>query len=100
MDELEIPPAAKRDDNSVELLRAWIAEGAQWVSLNPHLYRDREFSEEDAWGMFLADTIRHLSNAIALESGKDQKKTIKLIKRAFDREIKKPTSTARGGFIG
>ena len=46
MKELVRPPAAESDENSIEILRAWVAEGAQWVSLNPHLYRDRDFDEE------------------------------------------------------
>lgn len=100
MNELVIPPAAERDENSVELIRAWVAEGANWVSLNPHLFKNREFEEEWAWGLFLADTIRHLSNALALKSGKDQEETVELIRKAFNEEIEKSTSTARGGFVG
>jgi len=100
MDELEIPPAAKRDDNSIEIIRAWVAEGANWVSLNPHLFKGREFEEEEAWGIFLADTIKHISNALALESGKNQEETVNLIKKAFLEEIEESTSPASGGFIG
>ena len=50
MNELIIPPDAEDDPQSIEILRAWIANGSQWVSLNPHIYRDREFDEEWAWG--------------------------------------------------
>ena len=50
--------------------------------------------------MVLADTIRHLANAICLESGKNQEETTKLIKESLDDEMLKPISTARGGFIG
>ena len=99
MKELTIPPAAVADDDSVELLRAWVADGGQWVSLNPHLYRHREFEEEWAWGLFLADTIRHLARAIGAESGKDERKIIKGIRKAFDGEIKKPTTAIRGGYL-
>ncbi|MBU1192612.1 MAG: DUF5076 domain-containing protein [Gammaproteobacteria bacterium] len=100
MKELTIPPAAERDENSVEVIRAWFAEKGLWVSLNPHVFRDRDLKEEDAWGIVLADTIRHLANARCLVSGNSQEETIKLIKEALDTEILKPTSTVRGGFIG
>ena len=100
MNELEIPPAATRDENSVELIRAWLAEGANWISLNPHLFKNRDFEEEHAWGIFLADTTRHLSNALALESGKNQEETVKQIKKAFIEELEEGTSSVAGGFLG
>lgn len=99
MKELVIPPAAVADENAVELLRAWVADGGQWLSLNPHLYRNRDFDEEWAWGLFLADTIRHLARAIGSVSGKDERKVIKEIRRAFEKEIKKPTTAVRGGYL-
>lgn len=99
MNELPIPPDAEHDPESLEVLRAWIANGAQWVSLNPHIYRNREFDEEWAWGLFLADTIKHIANAIAEQSGKDPQKVAKAIQKAFAKEMKKPTSAVRGGFI-
>lgn len=99
MKELVIPPAAQEDEESIEVLRAWVAGGSQWLSLNPHLYRDRDFSEEWAWGLFLADTIKHISNAVSLESGKDSQKIAKEIQKAFAKEMKKPTSEVKGGYL-
>ena len=99
MNELSIPPAAISDANSVEIMRAWVAEGAQWISLNPHLYRHRDFEEEWAWGIFLADTIKHLANAIHNETGRDHKKIVKAIRKSFEAEMKKPTSEVKGGFL-
>lgn len=87
MKELTIPAAAKRDGDSVEVLRVWFAENGLWISLNPNVFRERDFDEADAWGIMLADTIRHLSNALCLKSGKNKKETMRLIKQALDREI-------------
>lgn len=98
MEELIIPPAAEKDSQSIEILRAWLAEGSQWISLNPHLYRNRDFEEEWAWGLFLADTIKHISNAISEQTGKDPKKIVKAIQKSFAKEIKKPTTEVSGGF--
>jgi hypothetical protein len=100
MRELVIPPAAQRDSESVEIIRGWVAEGAQWVSLNSDLFENRDFKEEWAWGMFLADTLRHLGNSISLRTGKDQSEIFEEIKTALLEELEKPTSTARGGHIG
>lgn len=100
MRELTIPPAAQRDPEAVEIIRGWVAEGAQWVSLNSDLFENRKFKEEWAWGIFLADTIRHLGNSISLRSGKEQSEIVEAIKIALLEEIQNPSSTARGGHIG
>jgi hypothetical protein len=99
MKELVVPPAAQADPKSVEILRAWIAGGEQWLSLNPHVYRDRKFDEEWAWGLFLADTIRHIANAIHELTGKDRIETVRLIRQAFDLELEKPTTRIQGGAL-
>ena len=99
MNELVIPPAAVEDEQSIEILRAWVAGGAQWVSLNPHMYRNSDFEEEWTWGLFLADTIKHISNAVAEQSGKDPKKVAKAIQKSFAEEMKKPTTEVKGGYL-
>lgn len=99
MDELVVPPAAESDPNSIEVLRAWVADGAQWLSLNPHLYRNRAFEEEWAWGLFLADTLKHIANAIHDASGKDRGHIVEKIRESFETEIKKPTTDVKGGFL-
>ena len=100
MKELEIPPAAKNDPESTEILRLWIADGAEWVSLNHRVYRDRDFKEEWAWGVFLSDTIKHLANAIHEASGKDKLEIIGEIRASFEAEMQNPTSAVRGGVLG
>ncbi|MDH3857250.1 MAG: DUF5076 domain-containing protein [Gammaproteobacteria bacterium] len=99
MRELVIPPVAETDENSIEILRAWAAGGAQWLSLNPHLYRNRDFEEEWAWGLFLSDTIKHIANAMHEQTGKDQDEIVKAIRQSFEAEIGKPTSEVRGGYL-
>ena len=99
MDELPIPPAAVDDGNAVEMIRLWIAGEAQWVTLNPHLFRDRDFDEEEGWGLFLADTIQHISNAISQHSGDDSRRVSKKIKKHLLKELKSPRTTISGGSL-
>ena len=99
MKELGIPPAALEDPNSVEILRSWVAGGAQWVSINPHLYRNRDFKEEWAWGLFLSDVIKHVANAIIESSEKDKQQVIDDILASFEAEMADPTSEVRGGTL-
>ncbi len=99
MKELEIPPAAQEDPKSVEILRLWIAKGGEWVSLNPYQYRNRDFKEEWAWGLFLSDAIKHIANAVSELSGKDKQQVIDDIRTSFEAEMDKPTSEVRGGIL-
>jgi len=99
MKELEAPPAAHEDPKSVEVLRLWVAKGGQWVSLNPYLYRDRDFKEEWAWGLVLSDAIKHIANAVSELSGKDKQQVIDDIRTSFEAEMSKPTSEVRGGIL-
>jgi hypothetical protein len=64
MNELVIPPAAQRDAQSLELMRAWVAEEELHCSLRIGVYEDQGISEEKAWGTILADAARHIANAL------------------------------------
>ena len=100
MRELIIPPAAASDPDSIEIIRAWIADGSQWISLFPNLYKDEEIEEESAWGFVLADTMRHLANAIAQDSeSKRPDDVLDRIRRALEQELDEPTSSVRGGYV-
>jgi hypothetical protein len=43
---LPIPAAVARDPDAVEIIRCWVAEGAQWASINGSIYENRKFEEE------------------------------------------------------
>ena len=55
---LAIPPAATRDRASFEVLRVWIAEKGQHVSIASGAWDD-----PFAWGIVLADLARHIALA-------------------------------------
>jgi hypothetical protein len=58
-DELVIPGEAKRDVNSFEVLRVWIANNGQHVSLKVGVWKD-----PTAWGIMLADLAGHIAKYI------------------------------------
>lgn len=99
MSELKIPQQVIDDENSVELIRAFVANGSQWVSLNPHLFRNRDFQEETAWGVFLADTIKHLACAISEHTNSDEYGVMTDIFEALDNEQERSTSDVEGGYV-
>jgi hypothetical protein len=61
---LDPPPAATRDKASFELLRVWVAEQGQHVSL-----RSGTWEDPFAWGIVLADLARHIVNACSKAFG-------------------------------
>ena len=58
---LSIPPVAQRDKASFEVMRVWIAEQGQHVSI-----RSGAWEDPFAWGIVLADLARHIVHAESL----------------------------------
>ncbi len=99
--ELVIPPAALADERSVEMLRVWIANGGLHCSLNIGLWAKHQGVEEDrAWGMVLADAIRHIANALHETQGSDRAETVGRIFKTLEVELAEPTTKHRGRFVG
>ena len=97
---LPIPAPAKRDPRSVEMMRTWIAGGELHVVLNVGFWEEPErgIDERDAWGILMADMVRHIANAHEERYGRDPRETLIAIREAFEREIEKPTSSHTGKF--
>jgi hypothetical protein len=96
---LPVPPKAAHDPRSQEMIRAWIADGGLHCSLRVGLWQDENVDESLAWGILLADVVRHVANAMEESDGKDRRETIEAIKESFLTEIRKPTSKHRGKFV-
>lgn len=99
MDQRPIPPAALADENSVEMLRVWIAQEKLHCSLKIGMYQERNIDECTAWGTILADAARHIAMALGSEYGDDQQHTLDKIRIKFNAELAQPTSEASGEFV-
>jgi len=91
MNELQIPDPAKRDPNSFEVLRMWIANKGQHVSLRADVWEDPA-----AWGIVLNDLMQHVANAYHQTQGFDRAKTLARIKAGLDAELSSPTDHPSG----
>lgn len=98
MKTLVVPPAAQRDDNSIQMLSAWIAEQGLHCTLNVGMWDGMGRDEPEAWGILLADVIRHVSNAICERKGMPAEQTISKIFASLEGELDDPTSAAKGSF--
>ena len=96
MKPLVIPPAAQRDENSIQMLSAWVAEKGLHCSLNIGMWQERD--EARAWGVLLADAIRHVANALQESYGHPVPVTIDLLLATLHDELDAPTSETTGGF--
>jgi hypothetical protein len=89
---LEPPPAATRDTAAFELLRVWIAEQGQHVSLRSGVWED-----PFAWGIVLADLARHILHAESLgRKDLDKEAFFNRMIEGFNAEIESPTDDAEG----
>ena len=98
MKPLVIPPAAQRDDNAIQMLSAWIAERGQHCTIKIGLWEDNGRDEAPAWGIFLADTIRHIADALQEQYGKPAPDSIAAILDALHTELDDPSSPVTGDF--
>lgn len=100
MNERPIPEAALEDENSVEMLRVWIAAKKLHCSMKVGMYRETtKVPEEKAWGTILADAARHLADALESGYGVDAQAALRKIQDSFNAELGDPTSDAEGGFV-
>jgi len=90
-DELPIPDAARRDANSFELLRVWIANKGQHVTLRTGAWEDPA-----AWGVMLSDLMHHIANSYKQDRGRELSATLERIKAGLDAELSSATDCPTG----
>jgi hypothetical protein len=89
---LSIPPVAQRDKASFEVLRVWIAEQGQHVSI-----RSGAWDDPFAWGIVLADLARHIALAHEMQDEKiDKESFLERLLEGFSAEIDSPTDEPEG----
>lgn len=79
---LPIPPDALRDEDSFELLRAWVGSGALHCSLRPEVWQDPA-----TWGAVLADLATYAVAAMHEHLGVDPEESLRVIRQRFEREL-------------
>ena len=89
---LDIPAAAQRDKASFEVMRVFIAEQGQHVSIQSGAWED-----PFAWGIVLADLARHIALAHQMQNTKvDPDAFLERLLEGFQAEIDNPTDEPEG----
>jgi len=89
------PSRAEQDDESVEVLRAWIVDGGLEISIRPSQWED----QPDQWGRLLADAAEHMADAISKETGKDRSEIYDVICDALRHHLEQPSANREGEFL-
>jgi hypothetical protein len=92
--ELRMPPVASTDPTAIEIVRVWVAQNGQHVSL-----KHDQWPDPAAWGLLLADLARHLGNAYE-QSGRDRADTVRRVREGFNAEMDNPTDQPTGRIRG
>ncbi len=92
--QLEIPPGAASDPKAFELVRAWVAQGDLHVSLQMGGWDD-----PTAWGVVLADLVRHVARFYAEQKRLNPEETIGRVRDAMDAELDGEEEAPDGGLV-
>lgn len=80
---LAIPTVALKDPAAFELLRVWVADQAQQITLRPGIWQD-----PSAWGVMLADLARNIVTIHAEnDENLDTEAFLAAVLEGFDTEI-------------
>lgn len=92
-EELDLPDGVAEADEAIEVLRAWVADGALHVIFDPETFHD-DVSE---WGRLLADVAQHVANAVEMDGQMNRADALAQMYDAFDRHIRadQPGTTGR-----
>ena len=81
------------------MIRVWIAEKGLHVSLRVGVYDKTDIDELNAWGIILADIIRHLGDAMKQKKNIEIDEVIEEVVNSMLDELEKPTSRTEGTFL-
>lgn len=94
--ELDIPDGARAAKEAVEVLRAFIGDGALHVIFDPETFR-HDVSE---WGRLLSDVAHHVAKAVAMDGQMAQPEALAAVQAAFERGIGAHPGTVSGAIKG
>jgi hypothetical protein len=99
MKEQPIPDAAVRDPTAMELARIWVAEHGLHCALRIGAYDETPIDEARAWGMMLADLLRHLGRGLSDYYHRDPLEVVDVLLEAMRDELAAPSSPVDGGLV-
>ena len=94
--ELDPPDGVEGAESAVEVLRAWIGDGALLVSLNSSAFGDQTAE----WGRLLAEIGHHIAKSAALNGYMQEDAARTALRDAFTTSFELAASSASGSLRG
>ena len=92
--QLPVPSLVDSDSKAIELLRVWIANGKQQVSLVTSVW-----SDPANWGIMLVDLAKHIALSYQHSTGENAAEVLNRIRQGFDAEWEAPTDEPTGQLL-
>lgn len=90
--ELDVPDGVPEAEQAVELIRAWVADGALAVALN-----DEAFGPQlEEWGRVLAQIGHHIAYAASMSGELGEQRSIEALRKGFDSSFPKSQLASTG----
>ncbi len=77
--ELDVPDGIENAEQALEVLRAWIADGALHVIFDPNTFGN-DFAE---WGRLLSEISHHIAQATAMDGEIDEDEALSAIRDGY-----------------
>lgn len=77
--ELDVPDGVRDAKQAIEVLRAWIGDGALYVTFDPETFQNGV----PEWGRLLGDIGRHVAHAVALDGQMSHDEALAAIREAL-----------------
>jgi hypothetical protein len=94
--ELDIPDGVASAREAVEIIRAWIADGALMVSLSPDAFGDRTAD----WGRVLGQVAHHVARSAALTGHMSDSEALRAVRSGFESALPQNQPTMSGAIRG
>ncbi|MFN0218120.1 MAG: DUF5076 domain-containing protein [Hyphomicrobium sp.] len=94
--ELDVPEGVADAEAAVEMLRAWIADGALLVSLNPEAFED----QVGEWGRLLGQLAHHAARSAALAGHMSDSEALQAIRKGFEATLPQNQPAMSGAMRG
>ncbi len=94
--ELDIPDGVPNADHSVEVMRAWIADGSLMLSLNADAFGDRVID----WGRILGEIAHHVARSAKMQGHMNEHEALQAVREGFDATLRMAQPTMSGSVRG
>lgn len=94
--ELDIPDGIAEADLSVEVLRAWIADGSLMLSLNAGAFGDRVID----WGRIMGEIAHHIARSAKMQGHMNEHEALQQVREGFDAAMRTAQPTLSGKVRG